>query len=123
MLQFWGRQQGGEYPLPMAHQAMPYVQYSKSTHLTPFDTTSCVVVGKRGYLRIKEEKAESSERLSDLLQVTQPIGRSQNCPELGFEDLGWGRQDSGSHVSGKGWSVHGHSAEYPTESEYSTQMQ
>lgn len=107
----------------MAHQAMPYVQYSESTHLTPFDATSCVVVGKGGYLRIKEEKAESSERLSDLLQVTQPIGRSQNCPELGFEDLGWGRQDSGSHVSGKGWSVHGHSAEYPTESEYSTQMQ
>lgn len=53
-----------------------------------------MVIGKRMYLHIKEEKAESSERLHDSLEVTQPIGRSQNCPELGFKDQGWGRQDS-----------------------------
>lgn len=64
--------------------------------MTSFDATSCVVVGKRRYLHLKEEKAEGSERLSDSLQVTQPIAGSPNRPELGFKDLGWGRQDSRS---------------------------
>lgn len=45
-------------------------------HMTSFDATTCAVVGKRGYLHIKEEKAEGSERLSDSLQVTQPIAGS-----------------------------------------------
>lgn len=51
------------------------MRYSKSMHMTFFDATSCAVVGKRGYLHMKE-KAEGSERLSDSLQVTQPIAGS-----------------------------------------------
>ena len=51
--------------------------------MTSFGATSCVDVRKKGYVYIKEEKAEGSEKLSDSLQ-------SQNCPELG-SGLGRGK--------------------------------